>query len=111
MLMNMSAHGQLQRDTKHQWGCNKIKKQERNPTRKINHWWIKRLDLERMVKSQRIHQLLLEAERKDHRRSLSMTYQLSLKVEREYIIAPPFTDDEIPKFTEDSKKITITNFN
>ena len=58
-----------------------------------------------------------------------MTYQLSLKVEREYIIAssftddaslgirtiatvidaitaPPFTDDELPTFTEGRKKIT-----
>ena len=35
-----------------------------------------------------------------------MTYQLSLKVEREYIIASPFTDDELPTFTEGSKKIT-----
>ena len=34
-----------------------------------------------------------------------MTYELSLKVEREYIIAPPFTDDELPMFTEGSKKI------
>ena len=50
MLMNMNAHGQLQRDAKHHWGCDKIKKQESNPTRKINHWWIKRPDLERMVK-------------------------------------------------------------
>ena len=33
-------------------------------------------------------------------------YQLSLKVEREYIIASPFTDDELPTFTEGSKKIT-----
>ena len=32
-------------------------------------------------------------------------YQLSLKVEREYIIAPPFTDDELPTFTEGRKKI------
>ena len=27
-----------------------IKKQESDPTRKINHWWIKRSDSERMVK-------------------------------------------------------------
>ena len=39
-----------------------------------------------------------------------MTYQLSLKVGREYIIAPPFTDDELPTFTEDRKKIINTNF-
>ena len=32
-----------------------------------------------------------------------MTYQLSLKVEREYIIASPFTDDELPTFTEGIK--------
>ena len=36
-----------------------------------------------------------------------MTYQLSLKVEREYIIAPPFTDDELPTFTEGSKNLKI----
>ena len=35
-----------------------------------------------------------------------MTYQLSMKVERKYIIAPPFTDNELPMFTEGSKKIT-----
>ena len=39
-----------------------------------------------------------------------VTYQLSLKVERKYIIAPPFTNDELPTFTEGRKKITITNF-
>ena len=39
-----------------------------------------------------------------------VTYQLSLKVEIENIIAPPFTGDELPMFTEGSKKITITNF-
>ena len=36
-------------------------------------------------------------------------YKISLKVEREYIIAPLFTNDEIPTFTEGSKKITNTN--
>ena len=36
-------------------------------------------------------------------------YQFSLKVEREYIIAPPFNDDELPTFTEGRKKITIIN--
>ena len=36
-----------------------------------------------------------------------MTYQLSLKVEREYIIASSFTDDELPTFTKGRKKITI----
>ena len=36
-----------------------------------------------------------------------MTYPFSLKVERKYIIAPPFTDDELPIFTEDRKKIKI----
>ena len=36
-----------------------------------------------------------------------MTYQLSLKVEREYIIASPVTDDELPMFTEGTNKITI----
>ena len=35
-----------------------------------------------------------------------MIYQLSLKVEREYIIALPSTDDELSTFTEDRKKIT-----
>ena len=36
-----------------------------------------------------------------------MVYQLSLKVERKnHIISPPFTDDELSTFTEDSKKIT-----
>ena len=35
-----------------------------------------------------------------------MSYQLSLKIEREYIIASPFTDDELPTFTKGSKKIT-----
>ena len=35
-----------------------------------------------------------------------LIYQLSLKVEREYIIAPPFTGVELPTFTEGSKKIT-----
>ena len=35
-----------------------------------------------------------------------MVYQLSLKVERENIISPSFTDDELPTFTEDRKKIT-----
>ena len=39
-----------------------------------------------------------------------MVYQLSLKVEREYIIAPLFTDDELPTFTEGSKKITNIEF-
>ena len=29
----------------------KIQKQKRNPTRKINHWWIKRPDLEDGKKS------------------------------------------------------------
>ena len=45
-----------------------------------------------------------------------MVYKLSLKVERKYIIAPLFTDDaplftddELPTFTEGSKKISITN--
>ena len=38
------------------------------------------------------------------------TYELSLKVEKKYIIAPPFTDDELPRFTVGSKNITITNF-
>ena len=33
-----------------------------------------------------------------------MYYELSLKVERENIISPPFTDDELPTFTKDSKK-------
>ena len=37
-------------------------------------------------------------------------YQLSLKVESEYIIVQPFTDDELPTFTEGIKKITNTNF-
>ena len=36
-----------------------------------------------------------------------MTYQLSLKVEREYIIASPFADDELPMVIEGRKKITI----
>ena len=36
-----------------------------------------------------------------------MTYHLSLNVEIKYIIAPPFTDDELPLFIEGSKKITI----
>ena len=36
-----------------------------------------------------------------------MTYQLSLKVEREYIVASPATDDEIPMFTEGRKNIKI----
>ena len=35
-----------------------------------------------------------------------MTHQLSLKIEREYIIAPPLTNDELPIFNEGSKKIT-----
>ena len=39
-----------------------------------------------------------------------MVYQLSLKVERENIISPSFTDDELPTFTEGNKKITNTNF-
>ena len=39
-----------------------------------------------------------------------MTYQLSLNVEREYIIAPSFTDDELPTFTEGRKMITIPTF-
>ena len=40
-----------------------------------------------------------------------MTYQISLKVGREkYIIAPPFTDDELPTFIEGSKKITNMTF-
>ena len=38
-----------------------------------------------------------------HRRSLSMAYQLSLKVEGEYI-SPSFTGNELPTFTEDRKK-------
>ena len=37
-----------------------------------------------------------------------MSYQLSLKVERKYIISPPFTDDELSTFTEDRKKIKKT---
>ena len=41
-----------------------------------------------------------------HQLSLMVIYQLSLKVERKYIIASPFTDDELPTFTEGSKKIT-----
>ena len=36
-----------------------------------------------------------------------MAYQLSLKVEREYIIASPFTDDELPTFTEGREKRNI----
>ena len=39
-----------------------------------------------------------------------MVYQISLKVKIENIIAPPFTDDELPMFVEGSKKIIITNF-
>ena len=43
-----------------------------------------------------------------------VTYQLYLKVEIKYIIATPFTDDELPTFTEGRKKITsfpkITEF-
>ena len=35
-----------------------------------------------------------------------MVYQLSLKVEREYIISPLFTDDELPMFNKGNKKIT-----
>ena len=37
-----------------------------------------------------------------------MAYQLSLKVERENIIASPLTDDELPTFTKGRKKITNT---
>ena len=36
-----------------------------------------------------------------------MTDNVSLKVEREYIIASPLTDDELLTFTEGRKKITI----
>ena len=36
-------------------------------------------------------------------------HQLSLKVEREYIIASPFADDQLPTFTKGRKKITNTN--
>ena len=49
MFMIMNAHGQFQRDANHHWGCNKIKKQGSNSTRKINHWWIKRPESKRMV--------------------------------------------------------------
>ena len=33
-----------------------------------------------------------------------MTYHLSLKVEREYIIVSLFTDDKLPTFTEGRRK-------
>ena len=36
-----------------------------------------------------------------------MTYQLSLKVERVYIITPPFTNDDLPNFTEGRRKRNI----
>ena len=39
-----------------------------------------------------------------------VTYHLSLKVERKYIIASPFTDDELPTFIEGRKKITTLTF-
>ena len=51
------------------------------------------------------HSLKLEKDN-NHLSSLPMTYQISLKVEREYIIASPFTDDELLTFTEGSKNIT-----
>ena len=37
-------------------------------------------------------------------------YQQSLKVERKYIIASLFNDDEIPTSTEGIKKITSSTF-
>ena len=45
------------------------------------------------------------AKNNNHQLSLKVTYQLTLKVERENIIAPPFTDDELSTITEDRKKI------
>ena len=38
-----------------------------------------------------------------------MVYLLSLKVEREYIISPSFTDDELTTFIEGRKKIKKTS--
>ena len=74
-----------------------IRKQKRNPTRKINHWWTKRPDSQRMVKDQRIHQLLLKAK-------LPTFTEGRNKIN---IMALSFTDDELPMFTEGREKEII----
>ena len=77
-----------------------IKKQKINPTRKINHWWIKSPDLEDGKKS------------KDPPTSTEgdlPTFAESRK--RREITTPTFTDGELPTFTEgrENKSSTFTD--
>ena len=49
-------------------------------------------------------ELLTFTEGRERKHQLSVNYQLSLKVEREYIITSPFTNDELPTFIEGRKR-------